>query len=207
MKTSVIAFFITGTLLLNDAIAHQCEQTDHELWRENREYKRTMALVGELFRCVDRSDLNNYVLRDKTQCSWFTGRAIDSLYGLSSFREAHGYLSSSSMAQKLHAGEISDWQKLGPASSQAVLDLVPRLTKKGKPVVAAWLGKNGQGHVSLVMPGGLAFSSSWGLKVPNAANVTLGALNNSFYGCRLSYAFSKDKLDRTYLFSLNQQAQ
>jgi len=188
-------------------MANQCQQSDRELWRKNKEYKRTMALVGELFRCIDRSDLNNYRLHDKTQCYWFTGRAIDTLYGLDSFREAQGYLSASSMAQKLHAGEIKNWHNLGPASSQDVLDLVPRLTKKGKPVVAAWLGENGQGHVSLVMPGGLAFSSTWGLNVPNAANISFGALDNSFYGCRLSFALSKDKIERTYLFSVDQHAQ
>lgn len=204
MKIPVIVFVIVGTTLLNDAIAHQCEQNDRELWRENREYKRTMALVGELFKCIDRSDSNNYGLRDKAQCYEFTGRAIDTVYGRDSFREGQSYLSASSMAQKLHAGEINEWTRLGPASSQDVLSLAAKLTKKGKPVIAAWLGSGGAGHVSLIMPGGLAFSSSWGLKVPNAASISLGALNNSFYGCRLSYALSKDKMARTDLFTLDQ---
>ncbi len=201
MKISVIVMFIVGSMLLNNAIAHQCDQSDGDLWRKDREYKRAMALVGELFKCIDRSDSNNYRLNDKAQCYWFTGRAIDTVYGVDSFREAQGYLSASSMSQKLHSGEIPNWTKLGPASSQEVLTLASNLTKKSKPVIAAWLGTNGQGHVNLIMPGGLAYSSSWGLKVPNAANISLGSLNNSFYGCRLSFALSKDKIEDTYLFT------
>lgn len=204
MNKSLITIFLACTLFISDALAHKCEQSDQNLWREGREFKRTMAIVGSLFKCLDRSDPNNYSLQDRAQCYWFTGRAIDSLYGLDSFRDENGYLSASAMAQQLHANQISGWKPLGPASDQETLKLGAKLSKKKTPVIAAWLGNNGQGHVSLILPGGLAYSSSWGLKVPNSANISMGAINNSFYGCRLSFALSKDKISDTVLFTLDQ---
>jgi hypothetical protein len=45
----------------------------------------------------------------------------------------------------------------------------------------------------LIIPGGLAYSSKWGLNVPPSAGISLDDINKAYMGCRLSDAFSADK--------------
>jgi hypothetical protein len=44
-----------------------------------------------------------------------------------------------------------------------------------------------------IIPGGLAFSSSWALNVPRSASISLDNIDAAYIGCRLSNSFSYDK--------------
>jgi hypothetical protein len=66
-------------------------------------------------------------------------------------------------------------------------------TAAGNPVIAAWQSSGPTGHVALIIPGGLAFSSSWGVNVLRSASILLNDIDAAYIGCRLSNAFGADK--------------
>jgi len=203
MKRSALALmFATFTF---EAYAHKCEQSDPSLWDRSDEYDRVVSYLGNLFQCIDTSDVNEYTLRDRTACNWFVGKAVNEIYGVDSFKinNTNQYYLANEIAEKLAKNEFDGWVLIGAGNDQGALTLAGNKAELGQPVVAAWSNNAGHGHVSLVMPGGLQKSSAWNLEMPNSANMRLDNINSSYIGCRLSFAFGSDKKSNVALYSVN----
>ncbi len=127
---------------------------------------------------------------------------MEEIYGIDSFNNGDGYFLANEIAFRLNGGEFEQWKNLGPASSQSTLTLAGSLVEQGNPVVVAWSSDENHGHVNILLPGGLSKSSTWGLDVPNSANMSLDDINKSYVGCRLSWAFDASKKNQAYLFTV-----
>jgi len=200
---SKIVFGATLGLCGFQVFAHKCEQSDTAYWNQSPEYQRVENQLGQLFKCVDTSDPNEYTLRDRTACNWFVGRAMEVIYNNNAFKSGDGYLTANQIAKSLTENSIAGWEKIGAANNLDDLTLAGSKAELGNAVIAAWANDAGHGHVSLIMPGGLAHSGGWGLDVPNSANMSVDDISRAYIGCRLSWGFSSSKKDRVFLYSNN----
>jgi len=73
-------------------------------------------------------------------------------------------------------------------------DVVQTHANSGVIVIAGYVNPTGHGHVCLVIPGILEYSSSFGRSVPKVVNVG----KDVFFGKRLSYAFQAEEMPKYF---------
>jgi hypothetical protein len=170
-----------------------CEKNEQGLWNGSLINSTLENKLGILFQCIDTSNPNEFKLIDATACNWFVGKGLQVGWGFSDFKNGNGYFSANDIADHLANGQFSHWTKIGAGDQQTSNDDAAKHTRDGNPVVAAWQHSGGNGHVALVIPGGLAYSSDWQLNVPRSASISLNDVKSAYIGCRLSNAFGADK--------------
>jgi hypothetical protein len=140
-----------------------------------------------------------------TACNIFVGRVMARMYGLSDFVDSNGSFRRANQIAALLPTFGNNWVDLGIADNQNVLDSAAKAANLGHVVLAVWAnpiaGK--PGHVTLIGPGPLTASSSWGLKTPVAASFTLDDVESAFLGQPLACAFGKSKKSTTHLWKYN----
>ena len=97
----------------------------------------------------------------------------------------------------------SQWTKIGFAYTQQNLTKAQELANSGKAVVAIYIGEDNLGHVSIILPGELTTSGSWGLKVPNSASFFMNTPQQSYLNKPLSYAFTRNMIKNVIIYSRN----
>lgn len=65
------------------------------------------------------------------------------------------------------------------------------------------MGEDGIGLVSLILPGEMKPSGTWGSQVPNSASFSVHQPAKSYVGKGLSYSFERKMLKDVQLFSRN----
>jgi hypothetical protein len=175
------------------ANATTCETDEAGLWTPATLDTTLEGKLRTLFQCIDTSDPTEYGLIDATACNWFVGKSLETAWSFSDFKNGDGYFTANELADRLAGGQFSHWTALGTGNTQEANDNAASRAKNGNPVIAAWRSAGAIGHVALIIPGNLAYSSSWGLNVPRSASISLNDVNSSYIGCRLSNAFSADK--------------
>lgn len=99
--------------------------------------------------------------------------------------------------------ETGRWLELGKAADQANLDKAAQYAKEGKAVIAIVQNKDGGAHVSLIIPGGMTASGTWGLKMPNTSSFFMYSPAKSFIGKPLSYCYRPDSRFDVMLYVFN----
>ncbi|OSI74429.1 hypothetical protein BSZ21_05840 [Bradyrhizobium canariense] len=170
-----------------------CETSEQSLWNASLINQALESKLATLFQCIDTSDPTEYKLRDATACNWFVGKSLETVWNFSDFKNGGGYFTANELADRLSQGVFSHWKAIGSGDQQEANDTAAMRAADGNPVVAAWQSNGPTGHVALIIPGGLAFSSSWGVNVPRSASISLNDIDAAYIGCRLSNAFGANK--------------
>lgn len=136
-------------------------------------------------------------------CNKFVGGMLKTVYNINDFysQESGRYMRVSEIAEFLKDNQ--QWQLLGHAYEQQALDQAQNHANTKKAVVAVYLDTDNIGHVSLIIPGELKPSGSWGFNVPNSASFFLSQPENSYVGKGLSYAFKRNMIKEVLLYARN----
>jgi len=136
-------------------------------------------------------------------CNKFIGQSVKTVYNIDDFY-------SESLGRYMLVSEISDfvdkndqWQVLGPAYDQEALKEAQERANSKQAVVAIYLNEDNIGHMSLILPGDLKPSGSWGFQVPNSASFFPTNPENSYIGKSLSYAFGRSHIKDVKLYVRN----
>jgi hypothetical protein len=190
MRTKSLALLVmfAGGATSVSAGPTTCETEEFSLWRGRPINALLEGELRALFQCVDRSTQLKYGLIDKTPCSWVMARSLTVGWGFSDFNNGDTYLSANDLAEGLARARFPYWTAIGRALRQESNNTAAARAQSGFPVIASWKTGGPTSNIALILPGGLAYSSAWALKVPRSASITLEDVNTSYVGCRLSNA-------------------
>lgn len=134
-------------------------------------------------------------------CSKSIGISFNLVYRVNDFfdKEQSRYLTGTEINEFLQ--NSSRWTKIGFAYTQENLNKAQELANSGKAVLAIYMGEDNLGHVSIILPGELTTSGSWGLKVPNSASFFINNPQQSYLNKALSYAFTRNMIKGVILYS------
>ncbi|MDN5199751.1 hypothetical protein QQ008_00215 [Fulvivirgaceae bacterium BMA10] len=135
------------------------------------------------------------------KCSNVTGEVLKIVYNLNDFYSSQRsrYMVAKEIAEFLE--DNTEWQLLGHAYEQDALEKAQELANTKRAVVAVLPDKGDAGHVSVILPGELASSGTWGFKVPNSTSFFVHDPQNSYVGKALSYAFTRNMIKDVLLFA------
>ena len=160
-----------------------------------------------------KQDLNNSLQQFKScentsenginTCNKFIGGMLKTVYKVNDFysQTSGRYMRVSEIAAFLE--ENKRWKLLGHAYEQDALDQAQSHANTKKPAIAVYLDEENIGHVSLILPGELKPSGSWGFNVPNSASFFINQPENSYIGKGLSYAFKRNMIKEVLLYARN----
>jgi len=86
--------------------------------------------------------------------------------------------------------ETGKWLEVGNAVDQTTLDKAAGYAKEGKAVIAVLEKQDGGAHISIIIPGSMTPSGSWGIKTPTTASLFMYKPSSSHFGKPLSYCYS-----------------
>ncbi len=171
MKVRPLIAFCTAILAFaTTQLVAQCDKPQTKL--DEKAQSELTELVSQAAACSG------------ADCGAYLGKAVKTVYGVDDF--------SGKAARDIVKGikSASGWHDLGAASDQSALDKGQQSANCNKAVLAVFTGADGIGHAALVLPGSQTASSSWKLKVPNAASFFVNNPKKSFAGKPLAYAFA-----------------
>lgn len=164
----------------------------------NNQWKQDLNTSLQQFKSCDNIPVNGM-----NPCNKFVGGMLKTVYNVNDFysKESGRYMRVSEIAAYLEGN--TSWKLLGHAYEQEALDKAQKHANTKKAVVAVYMGTDDMGHVSLIIPGELKPSGSWGFNVPNSASFFLGQPENSYIGKGLSYAFKRNMIKQVLLYARN----
>lgn len=148
-------------------------------------------------------DCENTAQQGINPCNKFIGSALKTVYNIDDFysRELGRHLLVSEISKLLESSE--EWTLLGRAYEQNALAEAQKLANAKQAVVAIYLSEENIGHLSLIVPGDLTPSGSWGFQVPNSASFFVYDPQNSYIGKGLSYSFGRNIIRHVLLYARN----
>ena len=181
-------------VLFSIALVFIAQVTLAQKLNQNWEGELTTA-IKEFKTCRNTGNL------DVSPCSKYIGSSFKTVYGVNDFySNTRGrYLTGTEIVKFLDADAA--WTKLGPAYLQENLDQAQEIANSGKAVMAVYLGDDNLGHVSIILPGELASSGSWGMKVPNSASFFMNIPSKSYMNKALSYAFTRNMIKNVVIYT------
>ena len=164
----------------------------------NSQWKQALNNELEQFKACE-----NTAATGTNPCNKFVGSALSTVYNINDFY-------SKTLGRHMLIGEIADflkdnnqWTLLGHAYEQEALNEAQNYANARKAAVAVFINEEGIGHVSLILPGELSPSGSWGFKVPNSASFFLSTPEKSYMDKGLSYAFERNLIKEVLLYGRN----
>jgi hypothetical protein len=134
-------------------------------------------------------------------CSKSIGESFNMVYRVNDFfiKNEARYMTGTEISEFLQTS--SQWTKIGFAYTQENLTKAQELANSGKAALAIYMGEDNLGHVSIILPGELTPSGSWGLKVPNSASFFINSPQQSYLNKTLSYAFTRNMIKGVILYA------
>ena len=131
----------------------------------NNNWKEELSKSIEAFKKCDQTFVNGV-----NPCSKYIGEAVKTVYQVNDFysQESVRYLTGTEIIEYLKSGD--QWKLLGYGYDQKALSEAQDYANSNKAVVAVYLSDEQIGHVSLILPGKLIKSGSWGFDVPNSVS-------------------------------------
>ena len=164
----------------------------------NKNWQQDLNSTLKTFMTCDHND-------DKSinTCHRFIGQALKNVYQINDFYSENlkRYLVVSEIGQFLDKNE--QWKLLGKCYDQKTLTKAQNLANSGQAVVAVYINDDGLGHLSIILPGKLKTSGTWGLKVPNTSSFFSFKPENSYINKGLSYAFMRSQITKVKLYARN----
>lgn len=164
----------------------------------NLNWKQDLTTSIEAFKECDQT-LQNGV----NPCGKYIGESVNLVYNVNDFysEKLGRYLSVTEIIEYLNTG--NEWVSLGKATDQIALTEAQNLANSQNAVIAAYLGEDKTGHVSIILPGTLTKSGAWGMEAPNSVSFFIANKGKSYLDKGLSYAFNKNMLGHVTLFARN----
>lgn len=170
-------------------------------------YGQTGDKCAQVLQVLDKVKEACQAYPPQDYCNVFVGEATHVIYGIDDFvspGSPTGYYQANTIAELLMTDLSTRWDNIGNCNDPNALKTAQLDANSNRCVIAIWRNNGssggGHGHVSLILPGNLMLSSSWGLSVPNAANFSLGGDTNNYVCDKLSKAFSKEKIKDVLLY-------
>jgi hypothetical protein len=134
-------------------------------------------------------------------CSKFFAESLFMVYELKDFYPEEGkrYPTGTEIASMVQSDAA--WTEIGPAYVQENLSKAQELANKNEAVLAIFIGEDKLGHVSMILPGKLQASGSWGMSVPNSVSFFIHSPSKSYANKPLSYAFARNMIKNVVLYS------
>lgn len=141
---------------------------------------------------------------DKVVCQTYTAKIINQFYSIPDFKNASSKNDMTPVEMQSFISTSSKWTKLGEAFQPDVFSKAQELCNAGKLVLVVLEGGNpADAHVSLMLPGRLQTSGSWGMRVPNVAAFFTHKPDHSFVNKSISYAYTKGMLLQLAVYTRN----
>ena len=155
----------------------------------NSNWKQDLNTAIETFKNCDQ----NMASKDNP-CYKYIGESVNLVYQVNDFfsKEYERYLSGSEIIEFIKSG--SQWKSLGFGYDQKALDEAQNYANADKAVIAVYMSDEQIGNVSLILPGKLSMSGSWGFNVPNSASFFVSEPRKSYLDKGLSYAFTRSMI-------------
>ena len=136
-------------------------------------------------------------------CNKYIGSTLYTVYNINDFysKELGRHMLVSEVSQYLKGNK--QWSLLGHGYEQKALVEAQEKANAGRAVVAVYLNEEGIGHVSVILPGEMKPSGTWGIKVPNSASFFLTEPEKSYINKSLSYAYERPMLKGVLLYVRN----
>ena len=162
----------------------------------NNNWKQDLNNALQQFKSCENTPVNGL-----NPCNKFVGSMLKTVYKVNDFysQTSGRYMRVSEIAKFLDGNK--QWKLLGRAYEQEALDQAQNYANTKKAAVAVYLDEENIGHVSLILPGELKLSGSWGFNVPNSASFFLSDPQNSYMGKGLSYAFKRNMIKEVLLYA------
>lgn len=176
--------FVILLSILSTSVFAQTQTWKNSLNQTLSEFKSCMASEGKL------------------QCDGYTSQAIREVYNIKEFKNKADQSDMSPYEIQQYVSKSSDWVKLGPAYNSETLRKAQQLSNEGKPVIVVLEDESKSDvHVSVVLPGELQSSGSWGMKVPSVSAFFTHNPSNSFVDKSISYAYTKSMMLRLQVYA------
>lgn len=136
-------------------------------------------------------------------CNKYMGSALNTVYQINDFysKEEGRHMLVNEIDYLLK--NSSKWKLLGPAYDQKALREAQELANSKKAVVAVYMNEEGIGHVSVIVPGEMKPSGTWGFQVPNSVSFFPGDPSKSYIDKGLSYSFERAHIKSLKLYARN----
>lgn len=184
----------TSKLLSSLALFLFCDLCFGQSIDANWEQKLTTA-IDEFKKC-DQTSVKNV-----NPCSKYIGESINTIYNVNDFysTELGRYLTGTEIIEYLKVG--NKWEVLGYAYDQKALNTANEYANANKAVIAIRLDEVEKiGHVSVILPGKMSKSGSWGFEVPNSASFFINEPQKSYLNEGLSYAFKRTMIRTVVIY-------
>jgi len=145
----------------------------------------------------------NTVVQGISPCNKFLGQSLKTVYKIDDFysKEMGRYMLVSEIADFLDKSD--KWTLLGHAYEQNILNEAQSLANSKNAVVAIYLNSDDIGHISVILPGEIKPSGSWGFQVPNSVSFFSSEPENSYVNKGLSYAFGRNIIMKVLIYKRN----
>lgn len=130
-------------------------------------------------------------------CKFFIAKAISEYYGINDFKDGDNFVDYENIRNMVE--NDPDWEKLGEATDQLVLEKAQVNANKGIPTIAINTD-NLYGHVVIITKGNLTKAHNWnGLMAPNCASFFMVKSVKPFVNKSMGYAYSTP--ESVYLYT------
>jgi hypothetical protein len=139
----------------------------------------------------------------QNRCQQFTAQCFSTVYNVKDFYASADkrYMNLPEMVAYLQ--QSGKWTALGAGYDPKVLANAQTYANEGKAVVAVYMSEEQLGHASIILPGELKLSGTWGVKVPNSASFFTYNPTNSYLHKSLAYAYERANLGKVQLYVKN----
>lgn len=164
----------------------------------NTNWKQDLSKDMVEFKACDNSSYSGV-----NPCNKFIGMSLATVYQVNDFYSARDkrHMLVGEIAGFLKSSE--QWTLLGFAYDQKALNSAQQYANSNKAVVAVYLNEEGLGHMSLITPGDLMPSGTWGFRVPNSVSFSVIHPEKSYIDKGLSYAFEKQHIKHVLIYGRN----
>ncbi len=140
----------------------------------------------------------------KTVCEGYTSKALIQVFNISDFYNSTNQKEMSPFEIQQFVSKSSQWTKLGSVYQVDVLTKAQELSNAGKAVIVILEDDSPTNvHVSIVLPGNLQTSGSWGRRVPSVAAFFTHDPDKSFVDKSISYAYTKNMMLKLQVYARN----
>ena len=161
----------------------------------NSGWEQELANSIETFKKCDQTFVNGV-----NPCGKFIGESVNTVFEINDFysEKLGRYLSGAEIINYLKSG--NQWKLLGYAYDQKALTEAQSYANENKAVIAFYMNEEQLGHVSLILPGKLTKSGSWGSDVPNSASFFINDQQRSYSNKGLSYTFTRSMIRTVMIY-------
>lgn len=161
----------------------------------NSDWEQELANSIEGFKKCDQTFVNGV-----NPCGKFIGESVNTVFEVNDFysEKLGRYLSGAEIINYLKSG--NQWKLLGYAYDQKALTEAQSYANENKAVIAVYMNEEQLGNVSLILPGKLTKSGSWGFDVPNSASFFISDQQKSYSNKGLSYAFTRSMIKTVMIY-------